>query len=398
MVLGRGDVVDEQPQNLTDEEQEAVEFWFVRRGLPNLIDDYSLSTDVFNRAVPFLAVLWAFNILGAYGDRFKGWSQAFAAIGASVILIGVAILINLVRGRPALRVPERVGLVEIAVFVLTPAVLPLVLQTGGIKAFAVGLTIGLVELLVVWFTYGFGLGSILRWAVVHLFRQLRSVFALMIRSLPLLLVFTMFLFLNAELWQVASDFTTQLFWVATGGLVLVALGFVIFRIPAELEELCSFDSPEEANSLLKQSDAPISGRIKDPALTPELSTVDRVNVTILAIFSIGVQIGLVMVIVGLFYLFFGLVTVRPETIAQWTASGGVEEFYPLELFGSDIPLTTELMKVTGFLMAFTALQFTVSALTDATYRKEFLDDLTGDISEALAVRALYLERLKPPDD
>ncbi len=382
----------EQHRSLSSAEQEEVEFWFVRRGLPNLIDDYNLSTDVFNRAVPFLAVLWAFDILGAYGDRFKGWSQAFAAIGAAAILACVAILINIVRGRPALRVPERVGLIELAVFVLTPAVLPLILQTGGAKAFAVGLAIGVVELLLVWFMYGFGLGSILRWAVVHLFRQLRSVLALMIRSLPLLLVFTMFLFLNAELWQVASDFTTPLFWVATGGLVAVALGFVIFRIPSELEELCGFSSPEEANGLLEQSDAPISGRIKDPDLVPDLSTVDRGNVAMLAIFSIGVQIGLVMAIVGLFYLLFGLVTVRPATITQWTTSG-VDEFYPLELFGSEIPLTTELLKVTGFLMAFTALQFTVSALTDATYRKEFLDDLTGDISEALAVRALYLERL-----
>lgn len=67
--------------------------------------------------------------------------------------------------------------------------------------------------------------------------------------------------------------------------------------------------------------------------------------------------------------------------------------HDLSLFGTDVPLTAELLKVTGFLMAFTALQFTVSALTDATYRKEFLDDLTSDIREALAVRTLYLERL-----
>jgi hypothetical protein len=45
-------------------------------------------------------------------------------------------------------------------------------------------------------------------------------------------------------------------------------------------------------------------------------------------------------------------------------------------------------------MAFTALQFTVSALTDETYRREFFEDLTGEIREALAVRVQYLQQIE----
>lgn len=65
-----------------------------------------------------------------------------------------------------------------------------------------------------------------------------------------------------------------------------------------------------------------------------------------------------------------------------------------QLFGSQLQITAELLKVVGFLMAFTALQFTVSALTDATYRKEFFEELTSEIREALAVRVLYLHQIQ----
>lgn len=52
--------------------------------------------------------------------------------------------------------------------------------------------------------------------------------------------------------------------------------------------------------------------------------------------------------------------------------------------------------VAAFIAAFSALQFTVAALTDDTYRGEFLEDIVGEIREALAVLLLYLECLVAP--
>ena len=48
------------------------------------------------------------------------------------------------------------------------------------------------------------------------------------------------------------------------------------------------------------------------------------------------------------------------------------------------------------LPAFSSLQFAVSAVTDDTYREEFLGDLVHDVREAFAVRALYLRLLGVP--
>ena len=40
---------------------------------------------------------------------------------------------------------------------------------------------------------------------------------------------------------------------------------------------------------------------------------------------------------------------------------------------------------------------TVYVLTDTTYRHELLDDVLGEVREALAVRAVYLAAVRPPD-
>ncbi|MGI9596058.1 MAG: hypothetical protein ACR2QK_07860 [Acidimicrobiales bacterium] len=382
-------------RTLTGQEQAAVEAWFVRRGLPNLIHDYRASTDVFTRAVPLLLVLWFFGIAGAYGERFVGWGQAVAALAGTAFLLAVGVGVNLLRGRRPLQVPDRVGALELAAFVLGPALLPVVLGNGSPTQFLLAALTGIAVLLLIWFIFGFGLGAIIRWAVGNLAAQLSGIVGLMIRTLPLLLVFTMFLFLNSELWQVADDFTAPLFLVATGGLVGVAVLFVLIRLPAELEDIGTFADEAEVLAALEHCDAPIETAAVHPSLVAPLSRTDRINVGILATFSLGVQVGLVMLIVGLFYVLFGLVTVRPNTIAQWTDGGSAELLLDATLFGARVPLTSELVKVAGFLMAFTALQFTVSALTDATYRQQFFDQLAGEIREALAVRVHYLALLPP---
>ena len=54
-------------------------------------------------------------------------------------------------------------------------------------------------------------------------------------------------------------------------------------------------------------------------------------------------------------------------------------------------MTTELIKVAGFVASFSALQFTVSLLSDRGYEDEFLQGLRADLRQAFAVRAVYLK-------
>lgn len=152
------------------------------------------------------------------------------------------------------------------------------------------------------------------------------------RALPFVLVFSAFLFLNAELWQVANDFTPLAFWISVGLLVAVAGAFIALRIPREIAEIARFESWEggvcgladRAGSPLTSLDAGAMRGRCDPPLT----RTDRLSV--------------------------GLV---------------------------------------GFLAAFSSLQFAVAVVTDGAYREEFFDDVTREVRWALAVRSVYLDRL-----
>ena len=57
------------------------------------------------------------------------------------------------------------------------------------------------------------------------------------------------------------------------------------------------------------------------------------------------------------------------------------------------PMLRLALAAIAFVAAFAGLQFTLSALTDATYREEFFERAVRGVRQALAVRALYLARL-----
>lgn len=102
----------------------------------------------------------------------------------------------------------------------------------------------------------------------------------------------------------------------------------------------------------------------------------------------AVQIFLVALMVAIFYVVFGLFTVGEVTILQWTTMTE-ETFDPLfefVLFGYPVVVTRSLLVVSGFIAAFSGLQFAVSLVTDETYRNEFSQDLRHDLRELLAVR------------
>ena len=77
------------------------------------------------------------------------------------------------------------------------------------------------------------------------------------------------------------------------------------------------------------------------------------------------------------------------TVSEWI--GGDRHVLFTVPFGHEqLELTEELLRVSAFLAAFSALYFTVVALTDATYRDEFFRDVVSEVRQALAVRLVYL--------
>ncbi|MEM9611364.1 MAG: hypothetical protein AAF962_09145 [Actinomycetota bacterium] len=386
---------------MSEGQREQVERWFIRHGLPHLIDGYRADTDVFTRALPFLLLVFFFNVAGSFGDQFTGWGQAGIAAVSTLVILFAAALLNVLRNRRPFQVPDRVGPVELTAFVLLPTIPSFLFGGSPFTTAAAVIALNLTILGLVYFVVGYGLVPTTVWAAHQTLRHLSQLLTLMGRALPFVLVFSAFLFINAELWQVAHDFTAVSFWSAVGLLSFVAASFLGLRIPREIAEVAQFASWDRVCQLATEARSPL-GEVSTENVSgdhrPPMSKPLRFNVGLVVLFNMGLQILLVSVAIGAFYTLFGVLAVREETILAWTSLETLpadDVFVRGSWLGTELVLTVQLVRVVGFLVAFSALQFAVAAVTDATYREEFFSEVTGEVREALAVRAVYLRQFEP---
>jgi hypothetical protein len=251
---------------------------------------------------------------------------------------------------------------------------------------------------VVYVVTSYALVPMTRWALGQMFRQLADVADLMVRSLPLLLLFATFLFLTTEIWQVAAELEAPFFLIVAGMFLLIGTAFLIIRQRQEVERVSRFASWPEVHDCCGSSPIaalPVEG-LPEPPEPPRLGKRARLNVALVLVFTQGVKIVIVGIVVGLFYLAFGLIAVREPTIVAWIGED-VDRIGEVTVFGKPILLTWDLIRVCALVAFFSALQFTFSALTDETYRKEFFEGILVEMREALATRALYTESLVPTD-
>jgi hypothetical protein len=203
---------------------------FRRDGLPNLIVDLSATEDTFTRAIPFLTLVFVVEVMNAL-DVNAGWANLLLGLGGAVVLFGGFGLLNVVRGRRFLSIPQRVGIPELVVFVTLPALLPVLFS----RQFLFGFTTILANVAILVLTYvvvGFGLVFIVWWVVVRLFALLGASVAVLVRAVPLLLFFSLVSFFTTEIWQVFTATDSATYWTAIGMFVLLGMGFLVVRLPS----------------------------------------------------------------------------------------------------------------------------------------------------------------------
>ncbi len=353
---------------------------------------------MFTRAVPFLSAVFALELFSSFGDRFSGWAQfgVFCA-GVAIALVAVA-AVNRFNHRRLFQIPDRVGLVELAVFVLVPPLLPALFSENPWRDASGLALVNMGILLATYLVVSFGLLPMMVWAASYSFHQIALIGRLLGRILPLLLLFSAFLFLNAEVWQVAHDFSWPFYVIVVGVVGCISLGSVAVRIPAELVGLARFSSWQQACDLVNNCDSPLAPA-SPPANSaiagvPPLGRLDRLNLALLMFVAQAVRVVLVGLFIGVFYVAFGLLTVREATILSWVATDSLNPVARFGLFGQELVFTWELLAVAGFIAVLSALQFAVSSVTDKAYREYFYDDMANEAREVLATRAIYLANLQ----
>jgi hypothetical protein len=138
------------------EELDAYERRFRRAGLPLLIDGWSAREDALPRAFPLLAFVFLGELLGALNLTWSPLANLGALAAALGLLLGAVALTNKVRGRPATTLPRDLGPLELTIFVVVPALLPLLF--GGQVTSAL-VTAGANLVLVALAAFGFGFGA-----------------------------------------------------------------------------------------------------------------------------------------------------------------------------------------------------------------------------------------------
>jgi hypothetical protein len=333
---------------------------FHRAGLPLLIEDRTAREDVWTRTLPVLVLVFAVEALGAANRHWEWWQNVLAVLGAGVLLLVAWVVSNRARGRPLLARPEDVGRTELAGFVIVPALLPLVFNGQTTSAWVTALgNAGLLVLL-----YGvvaYGLLSIVRWAAKRLLGQLLGAVLLLARALPLLMLFSVVLLFTTEMWQVFAEMQDTTFAAVVGLLVAIGTLFLLARIPTEV--------------------AAIEAAVGEG---PPLDTRQRVNVGLVMFVSQALQVVVVSVAVAAFFVAFGLLAIPAPLIRTWA---GQYDAYVTVL---NVELSRELLRVAGSIGALSGLYYAIATLTDETYRKEFLSDLTDEMRATFHDRVAYL--------
>jgi hypothetical protein len=339
---------------------------FRRAGLPLFITERSAATDVFNRAVPLLGLVFLGEMLGALNLEWSPLANLAAVAGGLAILLVAIALTNKARGRPAAAIPQDVGRVELALFVIVPALLPLAFN--GQWRSAIGTAAANLALLaLVYGVIGFGLTSILRWTLGRLAGQLRASLELFARAIPLLMIFSVVLFLTVEMWEVFSDLPTASFVGLAVLFVVLGATFLLARIPREVRAI-ERDAGTEA---------------------PPLDASERANVGLVMFVSQALQVLSVSIAIGAFFAAVGVLVIDVQQTEAWIGRAP-DVLLEFELFDHEALVSAELLRVAAAIAAFTGLYFAISMLTDDVYRREFLEELTSEMRESFRSRAEYL--------
>ncbi|MGW4214906.1 hypothetical protein ACWEIJ_43485 [Lentzea sp. NPDC004789] len=232
-----------------------------------------------------------------------------------------------------------------------------------------------------------GMGSVFGWALRAAVRQLRSVGTMTSRSMPLLLLVTVFGFYTAEIWQSAGQIPRNQIWLVLGFFAVLSGLFLRSVFASELRALIT-GWRDRLPALPADTFGDI-GSVDGSA--PPFTRLERANLFLILLLTQLLQALVFAVIVFAAFAVLGTLTVPDAAIKSWVGHDPAQGV----LFGVQVPLSNDLVQVCLFIAAFSTLYFIATIVTDAAQRKTFFDPVLEHLQVSLAGRAVYLARFGP---
>lgn len=231
---------------------------------------------------------------------------------------------------------------------------------------------------------------ILGFALSRTLGSVRYLVPMASRALPLLLVFVTFLFVNAEAWQMTSNLPFGLLWFTVLLMLGLAVAFLMVRLPEEVDRVD--DEVDDAFIVRACTGTPLEAASREVAADPfvdpqdyaQVDGFERWNLILVLLVIQTVQVVLLSATVFVFFMLFGSLVMETETQLAWT---GLETLRQAPYLSH---VSVSLVKVSLFLASFSGFYFTVNAVTDDTYRRQFFSVVESQLERAVGMRAVYL--------
>ncbi|WP_210577533.1 hypothetical protein [Streptomyces sp. GESEQ-4] len=371
------------------------EHWFVRRGVPTMIEGYGFVGHVLPRMLPSLAFVALASLAWLVPLRSAG-SQGWVLLGGVAVMTLAAWGTSTVFVRRLPRFSRRTVIAILSVYATMPVAVPLLQlavdgavtppggNVAGLLGFVIFFAAAFVATLV---ATTYGLGTLLRRAIRHSVFDLRNSVHLLGRALPALLFVTLFLFFTGELWQAMN----RLAWWRVGLVVVLFAAITVLAAAARLRD--EIGRVEQDLSLPTLSAAcqgtPLAGapveHLASGGQLPAMPLTARQERNLLLMLASRqlVQAAVVGSALFAFFLALGVLVVTPETAEQW-----IGEKPETSVLFPVIPVA--MLRNATLFAAFGSMYFAVTSMTDADHRQQFFAPIIDEIERVLAVHAVYL--------
>ncbi len=367
----------------------AAESWFLQRGLPFVLTKRARWRRLWPRSAPMLAayatlqacILPVYLITGGHDVEITGTPTTSEWIVLAIVGLGLPLmalvgwLVSLSRNGRARAAIATASVLVVACVGVTTADVAQLQQEAAVVAVVLILT-------------GFGVGSVVGWAVRMMLSHFAMVGALAVRALPVVLL-TALVFFNTYVWLMAATISGNRLGLAMAFLVSIAVAFVVSATVERVRPMLKSTAalPEDCEHL---AGTPFAAMPDAPDCAP-LKRTERLNVVFVLAASQLAQILVVAVVTATIYLILGLIVLSPDLLNEWTHTYRSTA----TVLGFTLPVPDSLVHMSLFLGALTFMYISARAAGDAEYRSTFLDPLIDDLHATLIARNRYRGAVAP---